>query len=164
MTVFQSTLNRDGFRTWGRTCSLFSEHLISLPLGSSRFHSYIIYTCTLHNVSVSGLSQGYVSLRAMSVSGLCQSQGYVSLRAISGLCQSQGCVSLRAVSVSGLCQSQGYLRAMSVSGLCQSQGCVSLRAVSVSGLCLRINYPGLFAWINLTTLFRTYFIDILLKI
>ena len=31
-------------------CSPFPEHLISLPLGSSWFHQFIIYT--LHNLSV----------------------------------------------------------------------------------------------------------------
>ena len=28
---------------WGRKCSLFPEHLISLPLGSSWFHPFVIY-------------------------------------------------------------------------------------------------------------------------
>ena len=35
--------NRDGSNMWGRKCSLFPECLISLRLGSSWFHSFIIY-------------------------------------------------------------------------------------------------------------------------
>ena len=34
--------NRDGCHMWGRKCSLFPEHLILLPLGSSWFHPFII--------------------------------------------------------------------------------------------------------------------------
>ena len=37
-------VNRDGCYMWGRKCSLFPEHLISLPLGSSWLHPFIIYT------------------------------------------------------------------------------------------------------------------------
>ena len=36
-------VNRDGYHMWGRTCSLFPEHMISLPLGSSWFHPFIVY-------------------------------------------------------------------------------------------------------------------------
>ena len=46
-------VNPDGCHVWGRKFSLFPEHLISLPLGSSWFHPFIIYT--LHNLSVYGL-------------------------------------------------------------------------------------------------------------
>ena len=46
-------VNRDWWHMWGRKCSLFPEHLISLPLGNSWFHRFIIYT--LHNLSVLGL-------------------------------------------------------------------------------------------------------------
>ena len=54
MTGFQLFwVNRDGCHMWGRKCSLFSEYLISLPLGTSWFHPFIIYT--LHNLSVAGL-------------------------------------------------------------------------------------------------------------
>ena len=42
-----------GATLWGRKCSLFLEHLISLPFGSSWFHPFIIYT--LLNLSVLGL-------------------------------------------------------------------------------------------------------------
>ena len=39
--------NRDGCHMWGRKCSLFQEHTISLPLGSSMIspihHTYIHY-------------------------------------------------------------------------------------------------------------------------
>ena len=58
MTVFQLfCVNRDGCHMWGRKCSLFSEHLISLPLGSSWFYSFAIYMylhCVLLNLSVLG--------------------------------------------------------------------------------------------------------------
>ena len=37
-------VNRDGCHMWGRKCSLFPEHLISLRLGRSWFHPFIIYT------------------------------------------------------------------------------------------------------------------------
>ena len=47
------TLFRDGCHMWSMKCSLFPEHLISLPLGSSWFHPFIIYT--LQNFSVLGL-------------------------------------------------------------------------------------------------------------
>ena len=50
MTGFQLKVNRDGYRMWGRKRSLFPEHLISLPLGCSWFHPFIIYTS--HNLSV----------------------------------------------------------------------------------------------------------------
>ena len=46
-------MNRDGCHICGRKCSLFPEHLISLPLGSSRFHPFMIYT--LQKLSVLGL-------------------------------------------------------------------------------------------------------------
>ena len=36
-------VNRDGCHMWSRKCSLFPEHLISLPLGSSWFHPFINY-------------------------------------------------------------------------------------------------------------------------
>ena len=43
------TLNRDGCHMWGMKCSLFPEHLISLPLRSSWFHSFIInFICNGH--------------------------------------------------------------------------------------------------------------------
>ena len=43
MTGFQLLwVNRDGCHMWGRKCSLFPEHLISLPVGNSWFHSFII--------------------------------------------------------------------------------------------------------------------------
>ena len=41
---FQLIVNRDGCHMWGSKCSLFPEQLISLPLGSSWFHPFIIYT------------------------------------------------------------------------------------------------------------------------
>ena len=51
MTGFQLFLvNRDGCHMWGRKCSLFPEHLVSLPLGRSWSHPFITYT--LHNLSV----------------------------------------------------------------------------------------------------------------
>ena len=34
---------RDGCHMCGSKCSFFPEHLISLPLGSSRFHPFMIY-------------------------------------------------------------------------------------------------------------------------
>ena len=44
MTGFQlSGVNRDGCHMCGRKCSLFPEHMISLPLGSSCFHPFLIY-------------------------------------------------------------------------------------------------------------------------
>ena len=46
-------MNRDGCHMWDSKCSLFLEHLISLPFGSSRFHPFMIYT--LQNLSVLGL-------------------------------------------------------------------------------------------------------------
>ena len=49
MTGFQLfSVNRYGCHMWDRKCSLFLEHIISLPLGSSWFHPFIIYT--LHNL------------------------------------------------------------------------------------------------------------------
>ena len=39
---FPVYVNRDGCHMWGRKCSLFPEHLISLPLGSSWFHPFVI--------------------------------------------------------------------------------------------------------------------------
>ena len=52
MTGFQLFLvNRDGCHMWGRKCSLFPEHLISLPLGRFMISpNHYIYT--LHNLSV----------------------------------------------------------------------------------------------------------------
>ena len=45
MTGFQLFwIHRDGCHMWGRKCSLFPEHLVALPLGSSWFHTFIIYT------------------------------------------------------------------------------------------------------------------------
>ena len=52
-------VNRDGCHIWGKKCSLFPEHLISLPLGGSWFYLFIIYT--LQNLSkdyVYGLMTG----------------------------------------------------------------------------------------------------------
>ena len=39
-------VNRDGCYMWGRKCSLFQEHQISLPLGSSWFYPFIVYIYT----------------------------------------------------------------------------------------------------------------------
>ena len=47
------SVNHDRCHMWGRKCSLFPVHLISLPLGSSWFHPFIIYR--LQNLSVFGL-------------------------------------------------------------------------------------------------------------
>ena len=61
-------VNREGCHMWGRKFSLFPEHLISLPLGSSWFYPFIIYT--LHNKSVQGLMTGlfaWISLTALSI-------------------------------------------------------------------------------------------------
>ena len=55
MTDFQFfCVNRDGCHMWGRKCSLFPEHMISLPLGVHDFtHSlYIGMHYVLMNVSV----------------------------------------------------------------------------------------------------------------
>ena len=46
-------MDRDGYRMWGRKCSLFPEHMISLPLGSSYFHPFTIYA--MQKCSVYGL-------------------------------------------------------------------------------------------------------------
>ena len=35
--------NSDGYHMWGRKCSLFPEHLISLYLGSSPIHYIYMY-------------------------------------------------------------------------------------------------------------------------
>ena len=43
-------VNRDGCQIWVRNCALLPEHLISLPLGSSWFHTFIIYAS--QNLSV----------------------------------------------------------------------------------------------------------------
>ena len=43
-------LNHDECHMWGRKCPLFLEHLISLPMRSSWFHPFIIYT--VQNLSV----------------------------------------------------------------------------------------------------------------
>ena len=50
MTGFRLLLNCDWYHMWGRKCSLFKEHLISLSVGGSWFHPITIYT--LHNLSV----------------------------------------------------------------------------------------------------------------
>ena len=47
---FPVIVNCDGCHMRDRICSLFPEHLIWLPLGSSWFHSFVIYT--LLNLSV----------------------------------------------------------------------------------------------------------------
>ena len=59
MTGFQLFwVNRHGCQMWDRKCSLFPEHLISLPLGSSWFNPFIIYV--IHNLSdyIYGLMTG----------------------------------------------------------------------------------------------------------
>ena len=43
MTGCQLFVNHDGCHMWGRKCSLFPEHLISLHLGSSWFHPFRVY-------------------------------------------------------------------------------------------------------------------------
>ena len=48
LTVTYDWVNRDGCHMWGRKCSLFPEHLISLHFGSSWFQPFIIHTCTLY--------------------------------------------------------------------------------------------------------------------
>ena len=48
-------VNRDVCHMWGRQCSLFPEHLISLPLGSSWFTHSIYIPYILLNLSVLGL-------------------------------------------------------------------------------------------------------------
>ena len=55
MTGFQLFwVNRDGCHMWGRNCSLFPEHLITLPLGSSWLYSFAIHIhCVCMNLSVS---------------------------------------------------------------------------------------------------------------
>ena len=45
-----SWMNRDGCHMWGRECTLFKDHMISLPLEVWFFHSFIRYT--LHNMLV----------------------------------------------------------------------------------------------------------------
>ena len=54
MTGFQLIcVNRDGCHMWGRKCSLFPEHLISLPLG----YGYGLMTGLFAWISLAALSR-----------------------------------------------------------------------------------------------------------
>ena len=59
-------VNRDGCHMWEKKCAIFPEHLISLPLESSWFHQFVIYT--QQNLSVLGLClqiNDWISLTAL---------------------------------------------------------------------------------------------------